>query len=146
MLHLLNYLCCCAGLVCTSCIFLHLSLGNRISSFVIEIYSYCKTRGWLYCNFKIFQFRLLQSQRYHHIFCNRLKLNLCSCFFLFGKRVLFKLIFVCLLFLYETLLFASGARTFNMGEKDSIYFRQIQSTKLLHICITKLLHISSVRS
>ena len=38
-----------AVLVCTSCIFSHLFLGNRVSSFVTEIYSYCKTRAWLYC-------------------------------------------------------------------------------------------------
>ena len=30
-----------AALVCTSCIFGHLFLGNRISSLVIEIHSYC---------------------------------------------------------------------------------------------------------
>ena len=46
---LLNYLCYFAALVCTSCIFSRLYLGKRISSLVIEIYSYCKTRPWLYC-------------------------------------------------------------------------------------------------
>ena len=38
-LHLLNYLYYYAALVCTSFIFSHLFLGNRISSLVIEIYS-----------------------------------------------------------------------------------------------------------
>ena len=47
--HLLNYLCYYAVLVCASRIFSHLFLGNRISSFVVEIYSYCKTTVWLYC-------------------------------------------------------------------------------------------------
>ena len=56
--------------------------------------------------------------------CNRLKLNLCTCYFFFGKRVLFKLSFVCLFFLYKTLFFASGARTLNMDETDNIVFRR----------------------
>ena len=30
-------------------IFSHLFLGNRISSLAIEVYSYYKTRAWLYC-------------------------------------------------------------------------------------------------
>ena len=38
VLHLLNYLCYFAVLVCTSCIFSHLFLGNRISSLVTGIY------------------------------------------------------------------------------------------------------------
>ena len=40
---------CYAASVCTSCIFSHLFLGNIISSLVKGIYSYCKTRAWLYC-------------------------------------------------------------------------------------------------
>ena len=40
---------CYAASVCTSCIFSHLFLGNLISSLVKGIYSYCKTRAWLYC-------------------------------------------------------------------------------------------------
>ena len=38
VLHLLNYLSYYAAYVCTSCIFSHLFLGNRISSLVIERY------------------------------------------------------------------------------------------------------------
>ena len=40
---------CYAASVCTSCIFSHHLLGNLISSLVKGIYSYCKTRAWLYC-------------------------------------------------------------------------------------------------
>ena len=71
-------------------------------------------------NFQIFQFRILTSQRYSHFLlwkvCNRLKLKR-TCYFSFGKRVLFKFDF-CLLALF----FASGTRTFNIDETDSIVF------------------------
>ena len=95
VIHLLNYLCYYAAIVCTNYIFSHLALrkkwsfplrissvnvtksavscgfghiywrnlswktsffvqclllGNRISSLITEIYSYWKTRAWLYCN------------------------------------------------------------------------------------------------
>ena len=49
VLHLLNYLCYYAALVCISCILSHLFLGNIISSLVTEIHSYYKLRKWLYC-------------------------------------------------------------------------------------------------
>ena len=47
VLHLLNYLCYYAALVCSSCIFSHLFLGNRISLLLIEKYTVI-TRAWLY--------------------------------------------------------------------------------------------------
>ena len=48
---LLNYLCHYTALVCTVLtVFLVISLGNRISSLVTKIYSYCKTRAWAHCN------------------------------------------------------------------------------------------------
>ena len=53
VLHLLNFLCYYQALVCTTCIFSHLFLGNTISSLVAEIYSYCKLRALLYC--KVFR-------------------------------------------------------------------------------------------
>ena len=52
LLILLTSECYYTSLVCTSYIFNHLFLGNRIYSLVIEIYSFCKTRLWLY--FKVF--------------------------------------------------------------------------------------------
>ena len=48
VIDLLNYLCYYAAVVCTSYIFTHFFLGNRISWLVIEI-SYCKSRVWFYC-------------------------------------------------------------------------------------------------
>ena len=54
--HLLIYLCYYAALVCTNCILAIFFLGNRVTSLITEIYSYCLLR-------KV---------------CNRLKLNLCG--------------------------------------------------------------------
>lgn len=58
-------------------------------------------------DFHSFQFRLLTSQWYCHIFCcEKFVIGQAQFFargiFLFGKRVLYKLIFNCLLLLYKT--------------------------------------------
>ena len=104
-----------------------------------------KTEAYL----QILQFRLLTSKRYSHFLLwkifNRLKWSLCTCYFSLWKER-FACLFVFALFfsLAEPLL---SIWTRQIGFSLDIQFiysfsQQIQLTQLLHICITKLLHIS----
>ena len=83
--------------------------------------------------------------------CNRLKLSLCMCYFSLWEEDIVQIDFCLIaLFIQDRFFLANGARTFNMDETDSnvcrplVYYsssKQIQLTKLIHICISKLLYI-----
>ena len=59
--------------------------------------------------------QLLQNKSIGH--------NFARAFFLFGKRAFAQSDLVCLLFFYKIFFFASGVKTFNIDERESLAVR-----------------------